>query len=153
MGRLREKWTALASSLGFKIALSVGLILLGSYMFFVYLVLDIQQDFYFEQIKKEAERFSAAVINATNHSMLQDDREATRNIIRDMGKQEEISDIRIYDHAGVIKFSSQSWKSEPRSTRKLRLALSAIQRMSPSIRWLRTIGHTFTITAAIGCWE
>jgi histidine kinase len=104
---LREKWTALASSLGFRIALSVGLILLVSYVFFVYLVLDIQQDFYFEQIKKEAERFSAAVINATNHSMLQDDREATRSIIADIGKQKELSDIRIYDHAGAIKFSNQ----------------------------------------------
>ena len=107
MARLREKWTALASSLGFRIALSVGLILLGSYVFFVYLVLDIQQDFYFERMIREAERFSAAVINATNHSMLQDDREATRSIIADMGKQEEISDIRIYDHAGAIKFSNQ----------------------------------------------
>jgi PAS domain S-box-containing protein len=107
VGRLREKWTALASSLGFRIALSVGLILLGSYVFFVYLVLDIQQDFYFKRMIREAERFSTAVINATNHSMLQDDSEATRSIIRDMGKQEDISDIRIYDHAGVIKFSNQ----------------------------------------------
>jgi histidine kinase len=107
VGRLREKWTAFASSLGLKIALSVGLILLASYVFFVYLVLDIQQDFYFEQMIREAERFSTAVINATNHSMLQDDREATRSIIGDIGKQEEISDIRIYDHAGVIKFSNQ----------------------------------------------
>ncbi len=107
MARLREKWTALSSSLGFRIALSVGLILLGSYVFFVYLVLDIQQDFYFEQMIREADRFSTAVINATNHSMLHDDPEATRSIISDMGKQEEISDIRIYDHEGVIKFSNQ----------------------------------------------
>ena len=104
MGRLKEKWTALSRSLGFRIALSVGLILLASHMFFVYLVLDIQQDFYFERMIREAERFSAAIINATNHSMLQDDREATRSIIGDMGKQEEISDIRIYDHEGVSSF-------------------------------------------------
>jgi histidine kinase len=93
--------------LGLRIALSVALILLVSYVFFVYLVLDLQQDFYFKRMIREAARFSSAVINATNHSMLQDDREATRSIIRDIGGQEEISDIRIYDHAGTIKFSNQ----------------------------------------------
>jgi len=107
VGRVKEKWTALFRSLGLRIALSVGGILLCSYVIFVYLVLDIQQDFYFEQVIREADRFSAAVINATNHSMLQDDRQATRSIITNIGGQKEISDIRIYDHEGVIRFSAQ----------------------------------------------
>jgi len=77
-------------------------------MVFVYLVLEIQQDFYVGRLMREAERFSSAVINATNHSMLRDDREATRSIIQDIGKQEETSDIRIYDHDGRVKFSNQS---------------------------------------------
>lgn len=105
MGRIKEHWKALYKSLGFKIALSVGLILLASYSAFVYVLLDLQQDFYLGQVIREAERFSKGVLNATNHSMLQDNREATRSIIRDMGKQEEISEIRIYDHEGVIRFS------------------------------------------------
>lgn len=108
MRKLFEKLNVLSRSLGFRIAFSVGLILLVSYVFFVYLVVDIHQGFYFEQIIREAERLSAAVINATNHSMLQDDREATENIINDIGKQQEISDIRVYDHEGVIKFSNQA---------------------------------------------
>ncbi|MEW6111251.1 MAG: PAS domain S-box protein [Thermodesulfobacteriota bacterium] len=107
MATLKEKWMALFRSLGFRIGLSVGAILLVSYAGFVYLVLDIQQDFHFAQMLREADRLSAAVINATNHSMLGDDREATRSIIADIGKLEEISDIRIYDHEGAIKFSNQ----------------------------------------------
>ncbi|MBI5572636.1 MAG: PAS domain S-box protein [Desulfomonile tiedjei] len=107
MGGLKEEWTPLFRSLGFRIALSVGLILLASHMFFVYLVLEIQQDFYFGRLIREAERFSSAVINATNHSMLLDDSTATRSIVRDIGKQEGIADIRIYDHEGGIKFSNQ----------------------------------------------
>ncbi len=106
MARLKEHGTPLLKSLGFRIALSVGVILLVSYAVFIYLVLKVQQDFYFKRVIREAERFSVAVRNATNHSMLQDDREATRSIIRDMGKQGDISDIRIYDHEGVIKFSN-----------------------------------------------
>ena len=96
------------SSLGIRIALSVGAILLVSYVVFVYLVLKVQQDFYLKRMISEAERFSTAVQNATNHSMLQDDRRATRSIIRDMAKQGDLSDIRIYDHEGVIKFSNRA---------------------------------------------
>jgi len=107
VGRLREIWTALSKSLGFRIALSVALILTASYSLFVYLVLDIQRDFYFGQRIREAERFSSAVVNATNHSMLVDDREATRNITKDIGRGKDISDIRIYSHEGLIKFSNQ----------------------------------------------
>ncbi len=107
VGELKKKWAPLSRSLGFRIALSVGLILLSFYGVFVYLVLDIQQDFYFGRLIRESERFSSAVINATNHSMLRDDRDATRSIIADIGKQEEISDIRIYDHDGVIRFSNK----------------------------------------------
>jgi histidine kinase len=107
VGRAKEIWTALLRSLGIRIALSVGGILLCSYVIFVYLVLNIQQDFYFEQVIREADRFSAAVIKATNHSMLQDDAPATRSIVSNIGRQKEISDIRIYDHEGAIKFSSQ----------------------------------------------
>lgn len=110
MDRLKEKWTAISKSLAFRIALSVGLILLASQIIFIYLVLDIQQDFYFERMIREAQRFSDAIMNATNHSMLQDHREATRSIIGDIGKQKEISDIRIYDHEGSIKFSNRAFE-------------------------------------------
>ena len=106
MGRIKDKWTTVSRSLGYKIAVSVGLILLASYSFFVYLVIDIQREFFFERMIREADRFSAAVMNATNHSMLKDDRTATRSIIQDIGKQQEISDIRIYDHDGIVKFSN-----------------------------------------------
>jgi hypothetical protein len=76
----------------------VGLILLGSFIIFVSLLLNIQRDFYYEQVMREADRFSSSVISATNHSMLEDDRDATRSIIDKMGQQEGISTIRIYDH-------------------------------------------------------
>jgi PAS domain S-box-containing protein len=105
--KLREKLRTLSRSLGFRIGLSVGMILLVSYVVFGHLLLNIHQEFYFAQTIREADRFSTAVVNATNHSMLQDDREATRSIVRDIGQQREISDIRVYDHDGVIKFSNR----------------------------------------------
>jgi len=108
MGRLREMWTAQVRSLGFKIGLSVCIILLTSYVIFIYFLIGIQREFSVSQLMKEAELFSRAVVNATNHSMLRDDAMATGSIITDVGRQEEISFVRIYNHDGVIRFSSHT---------------------------------------------
>lgn len=78
-----------------------------SYVVFIYLVLDIYQDFYLRQVIREADRFSASVIRATRYSMLNNDPEATKSIVKNLSTQEEISDIRIYNHDGVTKFSGQ----------------------------------------------
>ncbi len=107
MVRLKEKWAALSKSLGLRVALSVALILSASYSIFVYVVLDIQRDFHFGQMIREGERFSTAVINATKHCLMVEDRVSTRCIIKYIGREHEISDIRIYSHEGIIKFSNQ----------------------------------------------
>jgi PAS domain S-box-containing protein len=106
MGRLKEVWTAQVRSLGFRISLSVCLILLASYVIFLYLLTGIQSNFAVTQLMNEADLFSKAVINATNHSMLRDDTLATSSIVTDVGKQEEIAYVRIFNHDGIIKFSN-----------------------------------------------
>lgn len=107
MHQFREKWTALSRSLGFKIVMSVSLILMASYGVFIYMVLDIQQDFYFSRVIREADRFSSSVVKATRHSMLSDDPETTRSIVADLSTQAGISDIKVYNHEGIIRFSGQ----------------------------------------------
>lgn len=107
MGRFKQTFTVLSRSLGFRIAVAVGGILLASYVVFIYLVVDIQQDFYFRQVIKEAESFSTAVVNATKHSMLTDDPETTGTIVANLAMQQGISEIQIYNHDGVIRFSDQ----------------------------------------------
>lgn len=107
MDRLKDKGTKLFRSLGFKIGLWVGLILLISYVVFIYLVLEIQQELFFRQLIREADRFSSAVIKATKHSMLHDDPDATQSIVNNMSTEPEISDIRIYNHEGITRFSGQ----------------------------------------------
>ncbi|MCL5124719.1 MAG: ATP-binding protein [Deltaproteobacteria bacterium] len=106
MTRIREKWTNLHRGLGFRIALSVGIILLASYVVFLYLLLDVQQGFYLDQIVREAARFSSAVLNSTYSNMLHDDPEATKSFLQDIGRQKGVSDVRIYSHDGLIKFSN-----------------------------------------------
>ncbi len=106
MGRLKEVWTAQVRSLGFRISLSVCLILLASYVIFLYLLTGLQSNFAVKQLMNEADLFSKAVINATNHSMLRDDTLATSSIVADVGKQEEIAYVRIFNHDGIIKFSN-----------------------------------------------
>ncbi|MGC9028716.1 MAG: ATP-binding protein [Desulfomonilaceae bacterium] len=105
-GRLKQMWTAQVRSLGFRISLSVCLILLASYVIFLYLLTGIQSSYAVNQLMNEADLFSKAVINATNHSMLRDDTLATSSIVTDVGKQEEIAYVRIFNHEGIIKFSN-----------------------------------------------
>lgn len=107
MAGIKPALAALSRNVGLRIGFTVGLILMISYAIFVGLVLDIQQDFYFEQKLREAHRLGVAMINATNSSMLRDDREVTSSIISDIARQEEISSIRIYNHEGVIQFSDK----------------------------------------------
>jgi PAS domain S-box-containing protein len=107
---LKKYWSALWRNLGFRIAVTVGLILLVSYAIFVALIFDVQRDFYFERIVREASRLSSAVVNATDHSMLADDAGATGSIVSNMANQKDISGIRIFNHNGVIKYSDN--KSE-----------------------------------------
>lgn len=106
MGRLKQMWTAQVQSLGLRISLSVCLIVLISYVIFLYLLVEIQRSFLVDQLMKEAALFSKAVVNATNHSMLRDDTLATSSIVTDVGKQEEIAYVRIYNHDGIVKFSN-----------------------------------------------
>lgn len=108
MGCLKEKLTDLSRSLAFKIGLWVGGILLGSYVIFIYLVLDIQQKLFFDRLVREADRFSSSVIKATRYSMLHDDPEATQNIVSNMSTEAQIYAIRIYNHEGITKFSSHA---------------------------------------------
>jgi histidine kinase len=110
VGGLGKIWTALSSSLGFKITIAVGLILIASYFVFVYLVVEVQKRFFLDQAVREAKTFSTAVLNATNHSMLKNDREATANIVRDLSMREPLSHIRIYDHEGVTKYADRKAK-------------------------------------------
>lgn len=106
LSRLSKKWVTLTRSLGFKVAFIVGLILFCTYGVFIYLVVDIQQNFYFSQLLREASRFSSAVMNAIYNSMLHDDAKATMTFIGEISKQEEISNVRIYNHEGLIKFAT-----------------------------------------------
>jgi histidine kinase len=110
VGRLGDRWTNLKNSLGFRITVAVGLILLVSYIVFVLLVVELQKRFFLAQAVREADTFSTAVLNATNHSMLKDDREATANIVKDLSMRQDLSHIRIYDHSGITKYADR--KSE-----------------------------------------
>ncbi len=110
MGQPKKKWTDVSSTLGFKITIAVGLILLASYLVFVYLVVGVQKRFFLAQAVREAKTFSTAVLNATNHSMLKDDREATANIVRDLSMRDPLSHIRIYDHEGTARYADRKAK-------------------------------------------
>ncbi|HET6421164.1 MAG TPA: HAMP domain-containing protein [Geobacteraceae bacterium] len=48
------------------------------------------------------------VVKATRYSMLTTDRETLRNIIKDIGEQQDVEHVRIFNKQGVIEFSSDA---------------------------------------------
>lgn len=132
MRRAKEKWVFRLRSVGFKIGASVSLILLASYGAFVYIVLDIQQDFFFGRVIREADRFSSLVVKATKHSMLKDDPDATRSTVANLSNQQGISTIRIYDHVGMIRFSSNPAEVGTQIDKKAEACLACHSEDKPS---------------------
>ncbi len=106
MDTVKKNLISLYRSLGFRIAVGVGLILLVSYVVFTVLAIGVHKRFFLQQMISEAETLSQAVVNATNHSMLVNDQELTKTIVKDLGMPSEISGIRIYNHGGVIRYAS-----------------------------------------------
>ncbi len=131
MPGIKKYWRPLWRNLGFRIAAAVGLILLVSYIVFVALIFDVQRDFSIKRIIREASRLSSAVVNATDHSMLADDASATRSIVSNMSAQEEISSIRIYNHSGFIKYSSDPKEVDTKVGKESEACLACHSSKSP----------------------
>ncbi len=100
-------WTSLSRSLGVRAALSVSVILIFSFAVFTYLVVAIQERFFFNLMIREGLTFSEAVLNATQHSMLRDDSKTTAQIVRDLSTERGVSHITIYNHEGTVKFADR----------------------------------------------
>ncbi|MFH1113621.1 MAG: ATP-binding protein [Pseudomonadota bacterium] len=124
MRLLRDKIIALSRSLGFRITTAVAVVLLLSFVVFIYLVVDIQNRIFFMQAIKEVESFSTAVVNATKHSMLSDDPATTGTIVRNMASQHDIREIRIYSHDGVIRFSNHPGEIGAKADKKAEACLA-----------------------------
>lgn len=94
-------------SLVSKLIISVGIILLLIISIWAYFSVKYQQKRLEKEIVVETERLSNTIKLGTHYAMMLNSRDDINQIIRNIAKQKEIENIRIYNKAGEIKFSNR----------------------------------------------
>ena len=90
-------------SLVSKLILSVGLILLISISTWAYFNIKYLKEKVIRDISEETDRLSNTIKLGTHYAMMLNSRDDINQIIKNIGKQAEIKNIRIYNKEGQIK--------------------------------------------------
>jgi histidine kinase len=93
-------------SLALKIIASVGIILFFSFSIWAYVNLRHYRAKVMSDIVSDCDRLSEAILLGTHYAMMFNARDDINQIINNMGRLKGIEHVRIYNKAGVIKFSN-----------------------------------------------
>ncbi|MFH2220280.1 MAG: PAS domain S-box protein [Pseudomonadota bacterium] len=90
----------------FRLTFSVGLVLLGSISIWSYFNINYLKENSFTKTIAEVNRLADTIKLGTHYAMMLNSREDINEIITNIGRQEEIKNIRIYNKQGAIEFSN-----------------------------------------------
>ena len=96
----------LRNSLGFKLIFSVGVTLLFTVSTWAYFNIEYQKQKLMDHIVAGTDRLTSTIRLGTHYAMMLNSREDITNIVNNIGKIEEIKNIRIYNQAGQIKYTN-----------------------------------------------
>ncbi len=94
--------------LAFKLILSVGLILLITISIWSYFSIDYQERELMDNVVAGTDRLTTTIKLGTHYAMMLNSRDDLTQIIANIGRQEEIENVRIYNKEGEIKFSNRA---------------------------------------------
>ena len=94
------------NSLSFRLIFWVGLILMISISTWAYYNIKYQKKRAIENMVAEADRLGKTIRLGTHYAMMLNSREDITQIIKNIGQQKEIENVRIYNKKGKIKFSN-----------------------------------------------
>jgi len=103
---MRRLWTAIQGSLISKLIVAAGSALVVSVSALSYLGISHQEDVLMDYVVAEADRLGNTIKLGTRYAMMLNSREDLNQIISNVGSQEGILAIRIYNKEGQIKFSN-----------------------------------------------
>ncbi|MCU0555915.1 MAG: PAS domain S-box protein [Desulfobacterales bacterium] len=103
-----KKILALRHSLIAKLILTVGLTLLVSIATWAYFTIDYQKNKVMADVIDSADRLTTTIRLGTHYAMMLNSRDDINQIITNIGGQEGLDAIRIYNKAGQIKFSNRN---------------------------------------------
>ena len=107
MGRL-HRFINLNFSLSFRLIFWVGLILAASITAWAYYNIGHQKQMAVENLVEGADRLGNTIRLGVHYAMMINSRDEITQIIQNIGKQEEIEKIRIYNKAGQTSYSTRS---------------------------------------------
>lgn len=93
-------------SIGSKMILTVGTILLLVVATWAYFNIKYQRQTLMEGVVSDADRLSETIMLGTHYAMMLNSRDDINQIIQNIGRQKDIQNIRIYNKEGQIKFSN-----------------------------------------------
>ena len=93
-------------SLVLKLILAVGITLLLSVYLWSYFTIQYQENSVMNNLAAESDRFSNTIILGTHYAMMLNSRDDIAQIIKNISRQQEVKNIRIYNKQGQIKFSN-----------------------------------------------
>jgi histidine kinase len=91
-----------------KLIVSVGLVLLLSLAAWAYLNTNYQKKKFMEDIVSDTDKLTNTIRLGAHYAMMLNSRDDINQIIRNISKQKEIENIRIYNKEGKIKFSNKT---------------------------------------------
>ena len=94
-------------SLGWKLIVTVGVILSLSISAWAYFNIEYQGKTLMDGVVSNADRLSETIILGTHYAMMLNSRDDIYQIIQNIGRQRDIQNVRIYNKEGQIKFSNE----------------------------------------------
>ena len=98
--------------LAFKLILAVGLILLITISTWSYFSINYQERELMDNVVASTDRLTTTIKLGTHYAMTLNSRDDLTQIIANIGRQEEIENVRIYNKEGEIKFSNRAAEVE-----------------------------------------
>jgi histidine kinase len=95
-------------SIGLKLIVSVGIVLLISITTWAYFNIDYQKKKVMANIVASTDRLTNTIRLGAHYAMMLNSRDEINQIITNIAKQKEIENIRIYNKNGEIKFSNRT---------------------------------------------
>ncbi len=93
-------------SMVYRLILTVNILLLFSISTWAYFNIQYQKEKFMEHIVASSDRFSNTIKLGTHYAMMLNSRDDITQIINNIGKQQEVEHLRIYNKEGQIKFSN-----------------------------------------------
>lgn len=112
---MRTPWAFIQKSLSLKLILTAGLSLVSSVAAMSYFAISHQESILMRYAVEEVDRLGTTIKLGTHYAMMMNSRDDLNQIITNVGRQEGIEALRIYDGIGTIKFSNKPEELESRT--------------------------------------